>query len=162
VVDDDAPLTRLQFYVDGVPVGAPLTAPPYTATWDTADANPNLPHVVTARASDVLGRSGAARDVAVQVDNGPLISNVQVIRGLTASSARVSWSTDVLADAQVEFGPTVAYGLTTPTNPSMVWSHETQLTGLAPGTTYHYRVKSRNANGAAAVSPDATFFTPEP
>jgi hypothetical protein len=110
----------------------------------------------------LLGRSGAAGQVAVQVDNGPLISNVQVSRGLTASSARVTWSTDVLADGEVEFGPTLAYGSTTPTDRRMSWAHETQLTSLAAGTTYHYRVRSRNANGATAVSPDSTFFTPEP
>jgi hypothetical protein len=118
--------------------------------------------MVTAQATDMVGRLGVAGHVAVQVDNGPLISNVQVGRGLTASSARITWSTDVLADAQVEFGPTLAYGSTTPTDPRLVWSHETQLTSLAAGTTYHYRVRSRNANGATAVSPDSTFFTPEP
>jgi hypothetical protein len=37
-----------------------------------------------------------------------------------------------------------------------------QLTGLAPASTYHYRVRSRDINGALAVSPDQTFFTAEP
>jgi hypothetical protein len=161
VVDDDSPIARLQFYVDGLPVGQPMTAPPYSMTWDSADYRPNLPHMIIARATDMLGRSGAAGVVSVQVDNGPVVSNVQISRGLTASSARVTWNTDVLADAQVEFGPTTAYGSTTPTNPRLDWFHETQLTGLAPGMTYHYRVRSRNANGAAAVSADGTFFTPE-
>jgi hypothetical protein len=162
VVDDDAPIARLQFYVDGLPVGLPIIAAPYRTTWDTAGANPNLAHLITARATDMLGRSGASGLVSVQVDNGPDISNVQISRGLTASSLRVTWSTDVLADGQVEFGPTTAYGSTTPTNPRLDWSHETQLTGLAPGMTYHYRVRSRDANGAAAASADGTFFTPEP
>src|SRR5439155_15191237 len=162
VVDDDAPIARLQFYVDGLPVGLPITTPPYRTTWDTAGSSPNLPHLITARASDIVGRSGAAGIVSVQVDNGPDVSNVQVSRGLTATSLRVTWSTDVLADGQVEYGPTTAYGATTPTNPRLDWSHETQLTGLASGMTYHYRVRSRDANGAAAVSADGTFFTPEP
>jgi len=96
------------------------------------------------------------------VDNGPVISAVGVSLGLTASSARVTWATDVLSDAQVEFGPTFAYGASTPVDPRIGWTHEAQLTGLAPGTTYHYRVRSRDANGALAVSQDATFATPEP
>jgi hypothetical protein len=162
VVDDDAPIARLQFFVDGLPVGLPITAPPFATAWDTAGGNPNMPHLITARATDMLGRSGAAGMVWVQVDNGPAITNVQISRGLTASSLRITWSTDVLADGQVEFGPTTAYGSTTPTNSRLDWSHETQLTGLAPGMTYHYRVRSRDANGAAAVSADGTFFTPEP
>ena len=40
-------------------------------------------------------------------------------------------------------------------------SHDIQLTGLAPGTTYHFRVKSRDTNAAAATSADQTFATDE-
>jgi hypothetical protein len=100
--------------------------------------------------------------VGVQVDNGPTISAVGMSLGLTASSARVYWTTDVISDAQVEFGPTLAYGFSTPIDPRIGWSHEAQLTGLLPATTYHYRVHSRDANGAQAVSQDFTFATPEP
>jgi hypothetical protein len=162
VLDDDVPPARVQFYVDGQPLGAPLTAPPYSITWDSAGFNASLPHVISARASDMLGRSGTSPTVTVQVDNGPIITGVIVSRGLTASSARVTWNTDILADAQVEFGRTTAYGESTPIDPRADWRHEAQLTGLAPGTTYHYRVRSRDGNGALAVSPDATFATAEP
>jgi phosphodiesterase/alkaline phosphatase D-like protein len=48
-----------------------------------------------------------------------------------------------------------------PLDPRIGWTHEAQLTGLAPATTYHYRVRSRDANGALTVSRDGTFFTPE-
>jgi hypothetical protein len=37
-----------------------------------------------------------------------------------------------------------------------------QLSGLLPGTTFHYRVRSRNGNGALAVSDDSVFATAEP
>jgi hypothetical protein len=160
VVDDDAPLTRLQFLVDGVAVGAPIVSLPYSATWDSTGANPRVPHTVSAQASDVLGRSATSGLVGVQVDNGPLISGVALIPGVTASSARVTWTTDVLADGQVEFGPTLAYGVSTPVDSRADWRHDMQLTGLLPGTLYHYRVRSRNANGAVAVSADQVFFTP--
>ena len=162
VVDDDAPIARMQFYVDGLPVGLPLVAEPFALTWDSSTANPSLPHTITARATDLLGRSGASGQVSVQVDNGPAIFGITVSQGLTASSARINWTTDVLADTQVEFGPTLGYGSGTPVDLRAGWTHEAQLTGLAPGTTYHYRVRSRDANGALAVSPDSTFFTAEP
>jgi len=162
VVDDDAPLARVQFYVDGLPVGPPLVAAPYSVIWDSSTADARVPHTIVARATDVLGRSGASGMVGVQVDNGPIISGIGVSLGLTASSARVVWATDVVSDAQVEFGPTLGYGSSTPVDPRIGWSHEAQLTGLAPGTAYHYRVRSRDANGAMAFSPDATFATPEP
>jgi hypothetical protein len=161
-VDDDAPIALVQFLVDGVPVGAPLAAPPYTAVWDTRGVGTNQPHAISARATDVLGRTSTSGVVNVQVDNGPVISRVALSQGLTASSARVSWTTDVLADAQVEYGTTASYGLLTPVDAREDWRHDMQLTGLAPGTIYHYRVRSRDAAGALSTSADATFFTPEP
>ncbi len=159
VVDDDAPVARVQFYVDGQPVGSPLSAAPYTSSWNSAGLNPSLPHSISARATDAQGRSGVSSNVSVQVDNGPTISNVSAGPGLTASSARVTWTTDIAADGQVEFGTTAAYGVLTPVDPSTSARHEMQLTGLSPGTVYHYRVRSRDASGATAISPDATLTT---
>jgi len=162
VVDDNVPITGLQFYVDGVAVGAPLNTAPYSLVWPSAGLSAAVPHVVSARATDALGRSSASSNVSVQVDNGPTISNVLVAPGLTASSARVTWSTDVASDGQVEYGLTTAYGLTTPVDEVTDTRHDMQLTGLSPGAAYHYRVRSRDAAGALAVSPDGTLFTSAP
>ena len=104
VVDDDEPIVRVQFFVDGVPVGAPLVAPPYTTFWDSAGVNASQPHTITARAIDARGQSASSGGLGVQVDNGPRLSAVTLNSGLTASSARINWNTDTLADAQVEFG----------------------------------------------------------
>ncbi|MRR11570.1 hypothetical protein EG835_03650, partial [bacterium] len=41
-------------------------------------------------------------------------------------------------------------------------SHRITMTGLTPGTTYHYRVRSADALGNASVSEDRTFTTPWP
>ena len=38
--------------------------------------------------------------------------------------------------------------------------HSQSLSGLAAGTVYHYRVKSRDAAGNLATSADATLTTP--
>jgi hypothetical protein len=162
VVDDDSPIVSLQFLVDGLPVGAPLVAGPYTSTWDSTGVSTTQPHSVTARSTDALGRSQVSSALNVQVDNGPSIQSVTLNPGLTASSVRITWLTDTLADSQIEFGPTTAYGLATPTDPRPTLSHAMQVTGLAPGLTYHFRVRSRDTNGAVASSPDATFTTAEP
>jgi hypothetical protein len=159
VVDDDAPVVRMQFYVDGQPVGATLNGAPYTLSWDSAGLNPGLPHSLSARATDAQGRTGTSSNVTVQVDNGPTISNVSAGPGLTASSARITWTTDAPADGQVEYGTTTAYGLTTPVDPMPGVRHDLQLTGLNPGAAYHYRVRSRDAGGAVSVSPDTMLFT---
>jgi hypothetical protein len=162
VVDDDVPIARVQFFVDGLPVGGPLLSAPFTLRWDSSSASTRQLHMISATASDLLGRSATSGIVTVQVDNGPTIGGIAVNRGLTASSVRINWSTDVLADGQVEFGRTAVHGLSTPIDPRADWRHEAQLTGLAPGTTYHFRVRSRDANGVVAVSPDYTFATAEP
>jgi hypothetical protein len=159
VVDDDVPLARLQFFVDGLPVGPVLSSAPYTATWNSAGFNPLVPHTVSARATDLLGRSGASALVDVQVDNGPVISNLSVGPGLTGTSERVTWTTDVPSDGQVEFGLGAAYELSTPVDLVAGTVHDMQLTGLVPGMMYHYRVRSRDAQGAVAISADGTFYT---
>jgi hypothetical protein len=162
VIDDDVPLARVQFYVDGQAVGPALTAAPYRVTWNPAGFSALLPHTINARATDLLGRSGASGPLSVQVDNGPAISGVAVGPGLTASSARITWTTDIPADGQVEYGPTPAYGLSSPVDSELALRHDLQLTGLASNAVYHYRVRSRDTNGAVAVSPDATLFTSGP
>jgi hypothetical protein len=159
VVDDDAPVSGVQFYVDGQAVGAPISAAPYALAWNSAGLSPALPHTISARATDALGRSGASSNVNVQVDNGPAIANVSAGPGLTASSARVTWTTDIAADGQVEYGDSTTYGLTTPVDPVTGVRHDLQLTGLSPDAVYHYRVRSRDAAGAMSVSPDATLVT---
>jgi len=153
-------IARVQFLVDGVAVGPPLVAAPYSMTWDSTGLNASVPHTIAARATDVVGRTSTSGLVNVQVDNGPQISGVVVGRGLAVSSVHVTWTTDLPADGQVEYGSTTAYGLSTPIDPRVGRAHEAEVTGLAPATTYHYRVKSRDANGATAVSADGTFFTP--
>jgi hypothetical protein len=162
VIDDDVPIARLEFLVDGAPVGPPLTAPPYTMSWDTTRFSADQPHTISARATDLQARSSTSGVISVQVDNGPRILAVAVNQGLTPSSARISWTTDRLADAQVEYGTTTTYGLTTPVDGRLAWRHDMQLTGLTPGTLYHLRVRSRTHTGGLAVSADQTLFTPEP
>jgi hypothetical protein len=159
VIDDDVPLTRVQFLVDNAPVGQPLVAAPYTTTIDTTGLNATVPHTISVKATDLMGRSSTSSVVTVQVDNGPRISAVSISPGLSATSMGINWTTDVLADGQVEFGMSQAYGSMTPLDGRADWHHSMELTGLTPGTQYHYRVRSRDANGALAVSSDQTFFT---
>src|SRR5207237_361800 len=78
------------------------------------------------------------------------------------TTARVSWTTSEPADAQVEYGTSAAYGSSSTLDPALALSHAVGLAGLAPGTTYHYRVRSRDAAGNLAVSGDFTFTTPIP
>jgi outer membrane lipoprotein-sorting protein len=88
----------------------------------------------------------------------PVISGVAA-SNITTTSATITWTTDELATSQVEYGLTTSYGSTTPLNSTLVTSHSISLPALTSGTTYHYRVKSKDASNNQAVSGDYTFTT---
>jgi hypothetical protein len=66
-VADANPVTSVQFYVDGSPLGSPLTASPYLMFWDTLGLDGQ--HTLTASAVDSLGLSATSDPVTVTVDN---------------------------------------------------------------------------------------------
>ena len=77
----------------------------------------------------------------------------------TPSGFQVGWLTNVLADSQIDFGTSSAYGSSTPLNSTTVTVHRLTLSGLATGTLYHYRVRSTDAKNNQAMSSDFTFAT---
>lgn len=90
----------------------------------------------------------------------PVISSVNS-SGLSSSGATITWTTDEASDSQVDYGTTISYGSSsslTDTTPK-VTSHSVSLSGLSASTTYHYRVKSRDAAGNLATGTDNTFTT---
>ncbi len=89
----------------------------------------------------------------------PAISAIQA-SGVSSKTATISWTTDEPADSQVEYGTTPTYGRSGALNSTKVTSHSQTLSGLTAKTTYHYRVKSRDAAGNRAISADCTFVTP--
>jgi RHS repeat-associated protein len=89
---------------------------------------------------------------------GPVISNVAT-GGITTSGATITWNTNENSDSQVVYGTTQAYGQSTTLNPALVTAHSQVLSGLAAGTLYYYRVKSKDAAGNLATSDELTFTT---
>src|SRR5205085_194557 len=80
----------------------------------------------------------------------PVISAVAA-GSITATGATVTWTTNEASDSQVEYGLTASYGTSTALNASLVTAHSAPLSGLTASTTYHYRVKSHDADGAGHV-----------
>jgi len=79
---------------------------------------------------------------------------------ITQSGVVVSWTLNEPATGQVEYGLTSAYGSATTPELSFNWSyHIQQVSGLSPGTLYHYRVRSQDAAGYLSISGDYTFTT---
>jgi hypothetical protein len=89
----------------------------------------------------------------------PVISAVSA-SGVGQSAATIAWTTNEAATTQVDYGKTAAYGTSTTLDQTRVTAHRQTITGLAPATTYHYRVRSVDAAGNGRVSTvDRTFTT---
>jgi hypothetical protein len=65
---DNVAVASVQFYLDGKPLGAPVTKAPYSISWDTSEAS-NSEHTLTAVATDTSGNTGASAPVTVTVQN---------------------------------------------------------------------------------------------
>lgn len=88
----------------------------------------------------------------------PAITEITTSNVLS-NGATVSWKTDVVSNTQIEYGLTTSYGLSSTLNASLVTAHTQNLTGLQANQLYHYRVKSRDANGDLSTSGDRSFIT---
>jgi hypothetical protein len=85
--------------------------------------------------------------------------------GLSQTAATVTGAVspnDPSAVVHFEYGPTAAYGSSVPAQTLMGVGAQPvsfALSGLTPGTTYHYRILATNRDGTQ-TSADATFSTP--
>jgi len=93
-------------------------------------------------------------------DNQPPVISDIATPVLTSSIAVVTWNTDELANAQVEYGDvTGVYGSTTALDNTLSISHAVTITGLTESTIYYYRIISADAKGNTATSSEQTFET---
>jgi hypothetical protein len=123
------PITSVQFYVDGVPVGPPLTAPPYLMHWDTRlflDGQ----HLITAAATDSFNLTGTSDPVTVTVDNSHPPNTIgidaTVFRDASDTMTTPALSTTTSSDLLVAFvaydGPTNVRQTATVSGAGLVWT----------------------------------------
>jgi len=160
---DNIGVAGVQFRLDGANLGAEVATPPYTAKWNTT-TTPDGVHVLTAVARDAAGNKATSAGLTVTVANAGAIDGIApAISGMslsvTASSATVGWTTNEPSDTQVEYGVTRSYGTRAPLNPTLGRLHSQTISGLAPNTVYHFRMRSRDAAGNLGVSRDFRFRT---
>ena len=77
---------------------------------------------------------------------------------ITTTSVTITWTTNESATSRVDYGETTGYGQQQ-TQTSLITSHQVALSGLQPGTMYHYQVDSTDSSGNLAESSDFTFTT---
>lgn len=134
---------------------------------DNAALAPNSPYKNTASdGTDPGVNMSALSSATINTVNGitvfdttpPTLTNISS-NSVTTSSAVISWSTNESSDTQVEYGLTSSYGSVSALNTSPTQLHTVLFSSLLPNTVYHFRVKSRDANGNLAVSSNGTFTT---
>ena len=96
----------------------------------------------------------------------PQISNIQVTH-TGKNTATITWQTNELASSQVEYGRNIKYGSFEPAQPMYdpttgttigVYNHKVYLYRLVSDSTYHYRVRSKDAAGNEAISQQPLSF----
>jgi hypothetical protein len=157
--NDNVGVTGVQFLLDGVNLNGEDTQAPYSISWNSGTVI-NGPHTLSARAKDAAGNSRTSAIVNITVDNGnlPVIAGITT-SSITATSAIITWTTNVPATSQVYYGPTTSYNFSTLNDSAFVQSHSMAINDLVPGRLYHYQVLSGEINGNTAVSQDITFTT---
>jgi hypothetical protein len=157
---DNVGVASVQLQLDGVNLGAKVTTPPYAVSWNTTTATTGS-HSLRAVAKDAAGNSRTSTAISVIVSNDttpPVISGMAVT-AITPLAATIVWTTNEASDSQVDYGLTTTYGSSSVLSAAVVTVHTALLSGLTAGTTYHARVRSRDAAGNLAVSADVAFAT---
>jgi hypothetical protein len=110
---------------------------------------------------DSAGNSASSANALFTTGNTPafptpVISGNQ-LSSVSETNAYVSWNTNIPADTEVLYGTTTGYCNPHDLNTAQVTSHGMWLYGLKAGTTYHYKIRSRSAQGNLATLGDLTF-----
>jgi hypothetical protein len=96
----------------------------------------------------------------------PVITNVVAVPNADGTAV-ITWTTTEASDSRVDYGTTSVNLNLNASNNSMVTNHSITLTGLTLGTTYYFRVTSKDpANNSTTqpiiVNPALSFVMPAP
>lgn len=89
----------------------------------------------------------------------PVISAVSSQPRIYPAGVDIFWQTDSLCGGEVEYGLTSEYSSKAQVSKEAVY-HQATIAPLKYSTTYHYRIRTKSADGKETVSKDYTFTTP--
>lgn len=121
-------------------------------------ANTTYHFKVSSAPSGGTAQQSADNSFKTNTSTGLTISAVQA-SGVTSSAATIQWTTSPGGTSQVDYGLTSSYGSQSTLNPTLLTTHSVALSGLAPSTTYHFRVRSAPSGGGDVFSADYSFTT---
>ncbi len=148
-----------------------VTAAPVVVTPPTVVTPPVVPPVVT---PPVVVTPPAVNNQAFSMIPPPDTKNnsdglnIQSVRASLdtrdgRNSIQISWTTTKPTYGFVDYGTAASYGKTEKTKK---WSwdkrelnHSIRLVGIAPNTTYHFRIRAETEEGVKVTTADGTFFS---
>ena len=92
----------------------------------------------------------------IQASSNFYFTNLQVTTD--DKTATVIWNVNQAATGVVSFGVTSVYNYWIQDTRFEAY-HQTQLAGLLPETTYHFKIEARNNSGEVVITDDYTFVT---
>jgi hypothetical protein len=97
---------------------------------------------------------------AAPADTTPPVITAITVTNITPAGATVQWTTDKPSNSAVDYGLDTNYGLSA-SDTTMTTAHKLTLNSafLEPVTPYRFRIKSADASGNVATSPDQGFTT---
>ncbi len=109
----------------------------------------------------VTAENSTTQDYTVTINVIASLVISDVLSVPNSSGAVITWTTNENLSSKADYGLTTSYGdSTAETDTSTrVASHSVSLSGLSACTTYHYRVRSRDAAANEIVDNDNTFTT---
>ncbi|MEM4261095.1 MAG: hypothetical protein QXG00_07675, partial [Candidatus Woesearchaeota archaeon] len=120
---------------------------------------------------DIYGNSASSKVLTFKTPidkDAPKISEVKITPLISSNSNKrgviVNWVTDKESDTQVAYtsGITLGqYDKKTPLDQKMVRSHTVVINDLEPGTTYHFKLYSRDIRNNLGESDDYVMLTQE-
>ena len=150
-----ATITGVQFQVDSVNLGAPMTTSPYSIVLDTTKLT-NGTHSLTAIATDSNGNSSTSAPVSIKVNNNPTVTVTAPLAGSTVSGKTVTLTATALpvtglTIAQVQFKvDNLNVGAAVTTSPYSVVIDSTKLSN-GPHSVVAVATDSANNSGTSAA-----------
>jgi hypothetical protein len=120
---------------------------------------PGKTYNYAALSANASGQVGKSANFTFTTPGAAPVLRDSAASGITDTTATITWTTDQPSASQVAYGVTSKYGKLSAYNPTLVTSHTVNLSGLKPGTIYHYAASSTNSAGVQKSSADFTFPT---
>jgi hypothetical protein len=150
----------------GIPEGLSTGASPEPVSTKVSGLLPGTKYTFCLRTLNAGEEEATGPPETFETVAAPPIVRDESVSEVASTSATISaqiGSGGRLSAYRVEYGPSESYGSSTPEasigSPEAFVGVRQRLTGLQPGTLYHFRFTATNALGAKA-SADATFTTP--